>query len=393
MTFCLNACCFKFVILNGHNKNGIIVIQAVLRITLSIILAFLSFTPASACRCDLITSTTIENIQNANYISLIKVKNILSAGSREYFKIIIDELVLYEGNSTNEILVTGANKSIDSTYWTSCDLGIEINDEWLIYSNESSGKTWLLPCSKSFRYKDKYGYRDFMDGNKTKTLNEINNYFNKPLINYSINNGVLDHYYPNGKMEFELTYEEGIKQGVSRYYFPNGAINGIEYYKDGRLEGIQKRYFMEGTLDFIKHFRNGIEVDSSNYYEYNIDSGKYYMWFTSYRNVNGEFLHSKSFVIPGKFILTKKLYYLRDEIIYDTVSKNTSHISYYPNGIVKIFYKMNEDHEQIGDEIEYNEKGNVIKKLRVKKGTKNKIIYIDTTYWPNYKKDNEAGRE
>lgn len=344
--------------------------------------------PVSACRCDLNMSTTIENIQRSNYVSLVKVKNILPTDSKECYKIVIEELILYKGKSTNEIMVSGANKKLDPTYWTSCDLGLEINDEWVIFSDDSSGKIWLTPCTKSFRYKDKNGYRDFMDDYKTKRLNEINTYFNKPLINYCINNGVLIHYYPNGKMEFELTYKKGIRQGVSKYFFPNGAINGMEFYKNGRLEGIQKGYFVEGTLNFIRHYRHGIEVDSSNYYEYNIDSGKYYLGFTTYRNKKGEFLHSKSFVIPGKFILTEKHYYLRDEVIYDTVSKNTSFISYYPNGVVKSFYKMSKDGEYAGDEINYNEEGYVIKILRIKKGEKNKIIYIDTAYWPNYIKDN-----
>ncbi len=98
-------------------------------------------------------------------------------------------------------------------------------------------------------------------------------------------------------------------------------------------------------------------------------------------------MHSKSYSIPSKFLFAEKLYYLRDEIIYDTVSKNTSHFIYYPNGVVRYFYKLNNQHEYVGDEITYNEEGNVIKVLRPHSGKNSEIIYIDTKYWPNYKKN------
>ncbi len=191
--------------------------------------------------------------------------------------------------------VSGANRKLDTTYWTSCDIDIEINDEWLIFSNDSSGLVRLPFCPLSFKYKDKDGYRNFADDYKNKILNEINIYFNKPLINYSISNGVLKNYYPNGQIEFELTYKKGERNGVSKYYYPNGKLNGIDYYKNGKLEGVQKLFYLEGGLNFYitKHYKNGIEVDSTNFYDYSADSGKYYLSFTSFRDKSGQFKFKK----------------------------------------------------------------------------------------------------
>jgi antitoxin component YwqK of YwqJK toxin-antitoxin module len=340
--------------------------------------------PVAACRCD-ISLSVIENIEKVSYVALVRVKNILSIGSQDFHKIVVEELVLYKGHSTSEILVSGGNKMADPNYYTSCDLGMELNDQWVIFGIESEGKIETFACAHTFRYKDKNGYRDFMGGYQIKMLNELNKYFDKPMIDYSIyNKGVLKLYYLNGKEECEIRYKQGVKQGESKYYFPDGTVNGTEYYNRGKLDGVQKNYTHDGNLSTIKHFSNGIEIDTSNYYRYNLDSGRNYLWFTEFHDKNGLFLHLKSYTILDKFLPFECRYVLEHEIIYDTVTKLRSYIEYYPSGMQKIFYKTNNDHEIVGDEISYSEEGFVTRILRVKKGEKNKIIYIDTKYWPNY---------
>jgi hypothetical protein len=117
-----------------------------------ILLFFLSAKNLYACKCGLPYTTTIENIQKANYVSLVRVKNILSTGNLESHKIIIEEINLYKGNSITEIIVSGGNKRIDPTFRTSCDMGIDINEEWLIYGFGSDGKITTGYCSQSFSF-------------------------------------------------------------------------------------------------------------------------------------------------------------------------------------------------------------------------------------------------
>lgn len=356
-----------------------------MRITLTILLIISLFKPVCACKCDLSLLTTNEKIQSSNYIALIKVKNIISLGSHEYYKVIVDELILYKGKSTHEIIVSGANRFLDSNYWTSCDIDIHINEEWLIYSKDSTEEVHLRACSFSFQYKDKDGYRDIMDSFRIKILNETSEYFRKPVITYSIYEGLMKHYFPNGKLEFEMNYKKGLRQGESRYYYPSGLLNGMENYDHGKLNGIQKKYYADGALNFIKHYERGIEVDSSNFYAYDIFTRRYYIWMSFFRAKNGVILNSKSFILPAKFLLTLKPHYLWTETIYDTVSKNTSLMYYYPNGNIQSFYKYNKDKGEIGDEIYYSEEGYVIKILRSKKGEQAKVIYMDTSYHPTLK--------
>ncbi len=78
-------------------------------------------------------------------------------------------------------------------------------------------------------------------------------------------------------------------------------------------------------------------------------------------------------------------YHLEREMIFDSVLKQYSIISYYPSGVVRDVYKKNEKNEEVGDEISYSEEGYVTKILRIKKGEQNKFIYVDSLYWPNYK--------
>ncbi len=188
--------------------NSALVIEQVMRIILRILFIILLATPVAACKCDISLSTSA-NIESVSYVALVKVKNILSINSKDYYKIVVEELILYKGSSTSEILVAGGNPAVDPNSWTSCDLGIEINDEWLIYGNELDGKIHTSLCSHSFPYKDKNGYRDLMGAYKIKTLNEINTYFKKPLIDYSINKGMLKLYYPNGQEECEIKFKKG----------------------------------------------------------------------------------------------------------------------------------------------------------------------------------------
>lgn len=355
-----------------------------MKIALIILLGLSLANPVAACHCDL-SRSVIENIEKVSYVSLVKVKNILSIGSHDFHKIVVEELVLYKGHSTNEILVSGGNKLADPNFYTSCDLGMELNDEWVIFGTESEGKIETFACAHTFRYKDKNGYRDFMGGYQIKMLNELNKYFDKPLIDYSVyNKGVLRLYYPNGKQECVIRYKKGAKQGESKYYFPDGMLNGTEYYNRGKLDGVQKNYTHDGALSTIKHFNNGIEIDTSNYYRYSLDSARNYLWFTEFHDKNGVFLHLKSYTIPDKYLPFDSHYVLHHEFVYDTVTKLTSYIEYYPSGMQKTFYKMNSDHQEVGDIIDYSEEGFVTKILRIKKGEKNKIIYIDTKYWPYY---------
>lgn len=353
-----------------------------------IVLLIMGSVRTQACVC--IGNSLKENIDRSNYISLVKVLDIVSIGSKWEYKIKVEELVLYKGSSVNQVFVNGANRYLDSTFFTTCDIDFKIGQEWVVFGFAKNDSTKTNYCSGTFNYKDEFGYRDIMGAYRIEKLNALNQQFNKPLITFLSTKKRLQLFFPNGQLEMDAQFKNGERQGVSRYYYPNGVLRGEQSYNKGKLHGTQRMFFREGTLDNVRHYEYGVEVDSTNYYEFNRDSGRYYLHNTSFRTKTGVMLSSKSFAIPIKygppgFIFNSNQHYLRNEVIYDTLTEITTYINYHPNGMIQTQYKLNKERAYVGDEITYDENGYVIKILRMKKGEKNTIIYIDKKHWPNYK--------
>lgn len=150
-----------------------------------IVLLYFAFAKqAHACSCTSYWNTK-EKIENSNYVALVKVIDIVSANTRKYHKIKVTELILYKGKSVSEIIVAGGSRAIDSTYWSSCDLGIENGQEWIIYGHKKGDDIEIGFCSDPMFYKNKDGYRDLNLGFKIKELNEVNSYFSKPVLTFT----------------------------------------------------------------------------------------------------------------------------------------------------------------------------------------------------------------
>ena len=190
--------------------------KIIMKITFPLlVLLCLAFTKqAHACSCSTYWNTK-EKIESANYVALVKVIDIVSANSPKQHKIKVTEQILYKGKSVTEILVAGGNRALDSTKWTSCDLSIEKGEEWIIYGHKKGDDIEIGFCSDPMLYKNKDGYRDPNLGFNIKELNEVNNYFSKPLFTFTKKNGTLKLYYPNGKKEATIQFKSGLKHGES----------------------------------------------------------------------------------------------------------------------------------------------------------------------------------
>lgn len=346
----------------------------------------------SACTCGTWFKTK-EYIEKADYIALVKIKDIKSMGSRAYYKTIVEEQILYKGSSNTDLITDGANRFLDSTYFTTCDLPFSKDQEWLIFGTKIDGKIHVNYCSGSFQYKNQFGFRNLLYQNNLNKLNEINTYFNKPLIDFKKKNGRLTIFYPNGNTELTFKFKNGKKEGQAKYFYVNGSLMGEENYRNDLLHGERVRYFEEGTKDLVEHFENGIKVDSSNYYEYNYDSGRYYMWFTTFYNKKGLAVSSKTYSIPIKHegmppLFNSDKFYLREEWYLDTIKNEITTQYYHSNGRLKLRYVMKANSlEFVGDEVDFDEEGRVTKVLRPKKNGKNEMIYIDMAAWPYYRKN------
>lgn len=65
-------------------------------------------------------------------------------------------------------------------------------------------------------------------------------------------------YYPDGKVYSLMKYKEGLLHGRQEYYYPNGALKTILNYNQGVLDGEVWLYFHSGKPKRLLHFRNGM---------------------------------------------------------------------------------------------------------------------------------------
>lgn len=358
-----------------------------MRITITYFTTFIIATcisiSANACICGEVLSTK-QRIEKSDYIALVKVVDIVSANSRDYYKIKVSELILYKGNTRAEILVDGGHWLVDSTYETSCDINIEKGEVKLVFAYKVGDQVKINFCSGSMTYMDKDGFRDLFYGYSIERLNAVNAYFSKPLVTLQKENGALNVFYANGRKEATIRFKKGLRSGPNKYYYPNGSIRAEDAYVDGKLHGVRKSYNKDGTISSIRHYENGIEVDSSLTYGYNYETRKYYLWMRSFYDKKGKMIASKSYQVP---LLLQQLKsdtaYLHREWYTDTVKNEKYTFIYHPNGRLAERYIMNSlTNEYIGDIVRYDDAGFVKTILRVVKGKPNELIYDATNAKP-----------
>ena len=67
-------------------------------------------------------------------------------------------------------------------------------------------------------------------------------------------------YYPNGKLEAERSYKEGIPHGYHREWHENGILASEVCYHNGAPEGIGKQWDKEGNLISSYNICNGTGI-------------------------------------------------------------------------------------------------------------------------------------
>jgi antitoxin component YwqK of YwqJK toxin-antitoxin module len=85
---------------------------------------------------------------------------------------------------------------------------------------------------------------------------------NKPIT------GVVKTYYPDGTLQTESPYKNGIEDGVYKSYYESGVLESEQTYKNWRQVGIGKTYYKSGAIQNIYQYKDGIEVGvRKSYYE------------------------------------------------------------------------------------------------------------------------------
>ena len=179
-------------------------------------------------------------------------------------------------------------------------------------------------------------------------------------------NGIGKGYYPNGNLESEINYKDGKKEGLSKLYYENGNLLMEANYKDDKSEGLFKSYYENGNLLSEDNYKDDkLEGLSKSYYE------------------NGNLLSEGNYK-DGKKDGISEFYYengkLQSKMTYKdgTLLGSFNYPEKYDKEttvIVKIFTEygysetpFNSDNQINGIYKRYDERGNLITKVRYKNG-------------------------
>lgn len=88
---------------------------------------------------------------------------------------------------------------------------------------------------------------------------------------YGKKHGPYEKYHANGKVQFEYSHKNNLREGNWRQYRDDGTIYEECTYKNGKIEGVKITYHTNEKKKFVNNYINGIRNGESLYYN---DEGK-----------------------------------------------------------------------------------------------------------------------
>jgi TonB family protein len=83
---------------------------------------------------------------------------------------------------------------------------------------------------------------------------------------------VSKSYYPNGKVESEISFNGYIREGEARFYYEDGTLKEERLYVNGRVEGLVKIYHPNGKLKELINIEDGKREGPTSIFD---DEGNY----------------------------------------------------------------------------------------------------------------------
>lgn len=145
------------------------------KITLILCLLFISI-KGYACHCALKGEFTIKEVDNFDYVALVKINNTspmdttggISHERPWFFTAEIQELQVFKGSSVTSLKIIQGKRKFG--YFTSCDQGIDTGEEWLIFGNLNNDQIEVNSCTPTSQFKIAGGG---MDWQYDRTLKKI----------------------------------------------------------------------------------------------------------------------------------------------------------------------------------------------------------------------------
>lgn len=260
---------------------------------------------------------------------------------------------------------------IERDVLSSCDLGINVGDEWILFATVYKEKLVISACNRDVRYRDKDGVRDRHHKRGMQEVEDLRTLYGR--TQKLRHDGVDRQYYPDGKTEVEQTYHNGLRNGVRTVYHRNGKVWGKQMFVNDSLQGKSEWFFPSGQLYDQKFYRKGILINMSRVYHDTTINGRW-----------KERLVRDFYKTEDSLRKTYSRIQLRLEVLYDYYGKvifareysrwgkiESEHIHHFDdNYFTSIFYHDNgevrtvghqKDIKGVGHYQEYDPEGNPIK--------------------------------
>lgn len=90
--------------------------------------------------------------------------------------------------------------------------------------------------------------------------------------NLSAQDGIIKNYFPDGKVESEINFNNNIREGEAKFYHSNGNLKEERFYVNGRVEGLVRVYNENGMIKELINLENGKREGPSTLFD---DEGNY----------------------------------------------------------------------------------------------------------------------
>jgi len=154
---------------------------------------------------------------------------------------------LFKGESVRNIIEFGKN--------TSCEIGMAIGEEWIIFGKTVDGNITVGACNPTNRYRDVAGSRIDYFGWSNQALFKLKKIFGHK--DDRIKTGKRFDTLYNGQIEIEENVINGKLYGPRKTWHPNGKLWLEEYYINDSLNGKSLKYSGTGQVIEEKFFRMG----------------------------------------------------------------------------------------------------------------------------------------
>lgn len=215
-----------------------------------------------------------EDYNDSEFIALVEVKSVYGIQIPEegipYHSIDFETIELFKGDSElAHLYVDGGNRKKFEQF-TSCDIGINEGEEWLVFAKNIEGQLTIKECSLDTKiypkkYDPNYGIWDYAPNHYLgvdKELRKVRKHFKSRAT------GERKMYYKNGQLKQFENYRNGELNGTFISYYPNGNLQIEQNFINNELQGAAKIYSENGHLIFKGNYKDDKPIDTLwNYYE------------------------------------------------------------------------------------------------------------------------------